>query len=146
MLPVLEFWDLTRFNQLCFGSNNTKVRCKISTYITLPQTKREYTEYTWRQRQSRRLSEWGSFILRHKVINFICMLDVLQLYYDNPNMSFFCLSENYKNFPFHLKTPFSWYPTYVFGPSRFKYFKILSLTKQWLIAIFVFNRRDSRQA
>lgn len=41
-----------------------------------------------------------------KVINFICMLDVLHLYYDNSNMSFFCLSENYKNFPFHLKTAF----------------------------------------
>lgn len=88
------------------GRTIPRLDIKSQIYVTLPQTKGEYTEFTWRQGQSQKLSEWGSFILRHKVINFICMLNVLQLYYDNPNISFFCLSENYKNSPFHLKLMF----------------------------------------
>lgn len=128
------------------GRKIPRLDVRSQPHITLPQTKGEYTEYSERQRQPRTFSEWGIFILRHKVINFIWMLGVLQLYYDNPNMSFFCLSENYKNSPFHLKTRFLWNPTYVFRPSILNYFQILSLTKQWLSAIVVFHLWDSRQA
>lgn len=55
-----------------------KLDVRSQRYISLPQTKGEYTEYTERQQQSRSLTDWGGFILRHKVIDFIWMLDVLQ--------------------------------------------------------------------